>query len=142
MGSLTDPAVHPGGCVSPINRKGNKMKVLFGFIFLALSSFLVIFQMALFQNPPPYFIQHSKLFIIVTVISLFCASLVYAGADTKRIVKTIAGSIALIVCLVLLIFLVHNAVTGIKQIISYGHIVLIGYAILFGYYGFRGVTSR
>ena len=118
------------------------MKVLFGFIFLALSSFLVIFQMGLFQNPPPYFIQHSKLFIIVTVVSLFCASVIYAGADTNRIAKRIAGSIALIVVLVLLIFLIQNAVIGGKQIISYGHIVLIGYAILFGYYGFRGVTKR
>jgi hypothetical protein len=117
------------------------MKVLFGFVFLLLSVLLVIFQMASYQNPEPYFIQHSRLFIVFTVISLFCASMLYAGKKANRSSARIGGSIALLVCLASIIFMIHNITTSSTQIISHGYIVFIIYAVIFGYYGYSGVSG-
>ena len=118
------------------------MKVLFGFLFLLLSVLLVMFQMTSYLNPEPYFIQHSRLFIVFTVISLFCASVLYAGKKANRAAARIAGSISLLVCLGSLIFMIHNIMTSSTQIISHGYIVFIVYAVIFGYYGYSGVAGN
>ena len=118
------------------------MKTLFGFVFLLLAVLLVMFQMVSFLHPEPYFIQHSRLFIVFTVISLFCASVLYAGKKANRSAARIGGSISLLVCLGCLIFMIHNIMTGAPQIISHGYIVFIIYAVIFGYYGYSGVSGN
>ena len=117
------------------------MKMLFGFVFLLFSVLLVIFQMVSFLHPEPYFIQHSRLFIVFTVISLFCASVIYSGKKANRSAARIAGSISLLVCLGSLIFMIHNIMTSSPQIISHGYIVFIVYAVIFGYYGYSGLSG-
>jgi len=104
------------------------MKQFFGFLFLIIAVILVFIQIGVYNTS-------LFLFAFITTLSLVCAILALVSEA-----KQIAGGIAFIPCIILIIAMVYQLLTK-SDNLDGKHGFLIYYLIIFAIYGAVGVSS-
>ena len=123
--------------------------IAFGLVFLVLSIILIVIQIFMFTDSDKLsnFVDIRLIIIFfLTSGSIIVAGLALSkktmGEFTKTTFGELAGALAFLMCIVIIIAIAYQLLTGSKKLIPIEYGILIAYAVILVIYGIIGVKKR